>query len=163
MSIIRSIAIVGSAFVASVLAPPVTAAAPVFSPKQQAVWRGEVAYWTYVNARDETRFLALWAPEFKGWPCGMDHPTDFAGLKESTHDWFAEVGATGRVTKPIPEAVVLGNEFAITYLSALANWTDKDGTPRTELFKLVHTWKSTKAGWKIVGGMCRPLERAPAP
>ena len=42
----------------------------------------------------------------------------------------------------------------------IRSWTDKDGKPQTSLLKLVHTWKATDRGWKIIGGMCGPLERA---
>ena len=159
----RSCILLAMAAVTASYSSPATTAAPTLNAKQLEVWQGEVDYWKYVNARDEQRYLALWAPEFQGWPCGAERPTDFEGLVKSTREWFAEVGATKSVTTPTPEAVVLGPGFAITYLSAAAAWTDKEGKPQSSLLKLVHTWKATDKGWKIVGGMCGPLERKGEP
>ena len=127
--------------------------------QQNAVWQGEVDYWKYVNRRDVNAYATLWHPEFTGWPCGAEHPADLAGLKRFAAEWFSEMAKAGQSTIPQVEAVVVDKEFAITYLSARTVWTDGNGKKQSKLEKFVHTWKATDGGWKIIGGMCAPLER----
>lgn len=127
--------------------------------QQKAIWQGEENYWKYVNGRDLTSYFTLWHPDFRGWPCGAEHPADFAGLKRFAVEWFSAMTKAGQSTKPEVEAVVVDRGFAVTYLSARTVWTSPDGAKQSKLEKLVHTWKATDRGWKIIGGMCAPLER----
>lgn len=147
--------IVAAALVAS--STNALADSPALTPEQQQVWQGEVNYWKYVNGRDHDGYMTMWHPEFRGWPCNTEHPADIAGLSKWSDAWFAAKTAAGEVTVPQVEAVVVDKDFAITYLSARTDWTDKDGTRKSRLEKFVHTWKPTGQGWKIVGGMCAPL------
>ena len=143
----------------SLAAPGQALGEPVLNDQQKAVWQGEVNYWKYVNGRDHVGYMTLWYPDFRGWPCNSAHPADISGLSKWSEEWFAQKTAAGEVTVPEVEAVVVDGDFAITYLSATTDWTDKDGTRKSKLEKFVHTWKSTDKGWKIIGGMCAPLER----
>jgi hypothetical protein len=143
-----------SAPVAVPSAPRVT-----LTPQQQAVWQGEETYWKYVNARDLKGYLTLWHPNFTGWPCNTEHPADLAGLAKWAAGWFSEKAKAGEVATPQVEAVVVDGDFAITYLSTRSE-TSVDGVKQIKLQKFVHTWKATDHGWKIIGGMCAPLERS---
>jgi len=127
--------------------------------QQSAVWQGEENYWKYVNGRDLKSYLTLWHPNFRGWPCGAERPADLAGLGRFAAEWFSEMTKAGQSTTPQVEAVVVDDGFAVTYLSAATVWTNPDGVKQSKLEKLVHTWKATDDGWKIIGGMCAPLER----
>lgn len=150
-------------FVASPLAAKDVAQIPptaiALTAQQKAVWQGELDYWTYVNARDLKGYLTLWHPNFTGWPCEAERPADLAGLAVWGAGWFAEMSKAGQSTTPTVEAVVIDDGFAITYLSARTVWTSPDGAHQSKLQKFVHTWKATDHGWKIIGGMCAPLER----
>lgn len=64
----------------------------------------------------------------------------------------------GQRTAPSVEAVIIKDGYAITYLSADTRWREADGAPASKREKFVHTWQSTMRGWKIIGGMCAPLE-----
>jgi len=133
---------------------------PVLNDRQKEVWQGEVNYWKYVNGRDHVGYMTMWLPEFRGWPCNTEHPADISGLSKWSEQWFAQKTAAGEVTVPEVEAVVVEGDFAITYLSARTDWNDPNGVRQSKLEKFVHTWKATDHGWKIIGGMCAPLERA---
>lgn len=130
--------------------------------QQKTVWQGEEDYWEYVNGRDLKSYFTLWHPNFRGWPCGAEHPADLVGLRRFAAEWFSEMTKAGQSTRPEVEAVVLDHGFAITYLSARTVWTGPDGVKQSKLEKFVHTWKATNRGWKIIGGMCAPLERKEA-
>jgi hypothetical protein len=140
-------------------APASSVAQMTLTPQQQAVWQGEEAYWRYVNARDLKGYLTLWHPNFTGWPCNTEHPADLAGLAKWAAEWFSEKTKAGEVATPQVEAVVVEGDFAITYLSTRSE-TSVDGVKQIKLQKFVHTWKATDHGWKIIGGMCAPLERS---
>ena len=84
---------------------------------------------------------------------------DTEGLKTDAPDWIASVRAQGRKTTIAPEGVVVEDEFAVTYLSATTVWTDESGASNSAMIKLVHTWIKIEDDWKIIGGMCGPLER----
>jgi len=126
--------------------------------EQAAVWQGEVDYWNRVNSRDLEGYLDLWHSDFTGWPCGAERPADLSGLEAFAEDWFAGMAARGQRTTPTAEAVIVKDAFAVTYLSALTEWHEPDGRKATKREKFVHTWQSTPEGWKIIGGMCAPLE-----
>lgn len=125
---------------------------------QKDVWQGEIDYWERVNSRDIEGYLALWHPDFTGWPCGAPGPADLSGLAEFADGWFAGMAARGQRTVPTPEAVIVKDGFALTYLSAVTDWREADGQTTTKREKFVHTWQKTPEGWKIIGGMCAPLE-----
>lgn len=126
--------------------------------RQKAVWQGELDYWKYVNARDLKGYLTLWDPDFTGWPCDTEHPAELAGLAQWAAGWFSQKAKAGEVATPRVEAVIVDRDFAITYLSTRSEWAGADGVKQSKLQKFVHTWKATDHGWKIVGGMCAPLE-----
>jgi len=129
------------------------------SQEQHDVWAGEEAYWRYVNAGKTEDFLVLWHDEFVGWPCDSEVPADLSYLKLNVADWFANVAANEQKTSIEPEGVIVEDGFAITYLSAKTVWIDSTGDEKSMLEKIVHTWKKTDDGWKIIGGMCGPLVR----
>lgn len=139
--------------------PEIRPASVTLTDQQKAVWQGEENYWKFVNGRDLKGYLTLWHPNFRGWPCGAERPADFAGLKRFAAGWFSEMTKAGQSTTPELEAVVVDKGFALTYLSARTLWTTPDGTKESKLEKFVHTWKATDGGWKIIGGMCAPLDR----
>lgn len=124
---------------------------------QAEVWQGEIDYWDRVNSRDLSGYLDLWHPDFTGWPCGAAGPADLSGLAEFADGWFAGMTARGQRTVPTAEAVIVKNGFAVTYLSAVTNWTEAGGASASKREKFVHTWQATDDGWKIIGGMCAPL------
>lgn len=155
-----AIAMIGTPLTAQPDVPP-PGAAPNLSETQKAVWQGEVDYWKHVNARDSAAYLKLWHPDFTGWPCGAGQPADLSGLAKMADQWFADRGKAGQHTTPKVEAVVVDEGFAITYLSARTTWADAEGKEQSKLEKFVHTWKATDDGWRIIGGMCAPLESYP--
>lgn len=128
------------------------------APDQAEVWQGEIDYWERVNSRDIEGYLDLWHPDFTGWPCGAAGPADLAGLTAFAEGWFAGMTARGQRTVPTAEAVIVKDGFALTYLSADTEWREANGRTATKREKFVHTWQATPQGWKIIGGMCAPLE-----
>jgi len=129
------------------------------SPEQLEVWSGEEAYWQFVNSGDGDSYLTLWHEDFVGWPCDSATTKDYDDLKQSVTNWPKNVDVQVQTTTITPKGVVVDNGFAITYLLATTVWSDKTGEEKSEMAKLVHTWKHTDDGWKIIGGMCGPLER----
>ena len=131
---------------------------PSLDAQQKAVFAMEEAYWDAVNAGDRTRFLSLWHARFRGWPCDRPTTSDRKDLEAVVDDWFADVIAKGMHTTIEPAGVVVDDTFAVTYLAATTRWREGK-VQRTLLQKLVHTWKRVDGDWKIIGGMCGPLER----
>lgn len=147
------------AAVCTLISAPAMSGGLQLTPEQQDVWAGEEAYWQFVNAGDVESFLTLWHEDFVGWPCDAETTSDIEGLKTDAPDWIASVRAQGRKTTIAPEGVVVEDEFAVTYLSATTVWTDESGASNSAMIKLVHTWIKIEDDWKIIGGMCGPLER----
>ena len=144
--------------VATLLSAGTLASEPM-SAEQQEVWAGEEAYWNFVANHDVDGFMALWDERFIGWPCGAPTTENYEGLRSVVADWFADVAAAGNETMIEPEAVIVDEQFAITYLAATTTSSSESGATEASTIKLVHTWRRTDAGWKIIGGMCGPLER----
>ncbi|MEM9301012.1 MAG: DUF4440 domain-containing protein [Pseudomonadota bacterium] len=140
---------------ASLLAMTSPAAGVAMTAEEAEVFAGEEAYWDAVNAGDTAAFLALWAEDFRGWPCGQSATATLTGLEVAVESWFADVAKQGLETTIEPQGVVLGDGFAVTYLAARTRSSRDRDYARGQ--KLVHTWRETPAGWKIVGGMCAEL------
>jgi ketosteroid isomerase-like protein len=129
------------------------------SPEQLEVWSGEEAYWQFVNSGDGEGYLALWHEDFVGWPCDSESTKNFGDLKDAIANWSENVDEKAQTTTITPEGVVVDSDFAITYVAATTVWLDEAGREKSQMMKLVHTWKPTDDGWKIIGGMCGPLDR----
>ena len=126
--------------------------------KQAEVWVGEELYWQYVNNGNTEAFLELWHDDFIGWPCGAETTESYSDLEDAVTAWFKDVASKKQKTTIKPEGVIVKDDFAITYLSAMSSWHEKDGTMQKNKIKLVHTWLKTHDGWKIIGGMCGGLD-----
>ena len=131
---------------------PVTTA-DTLTEAEADVWSGEEAYWQYVNARDVDSFLTLWHEHFRGWPCGAPTTATSDNMRADISDWFTRLEREGAKTIIENAGIVLDEDFAITYVAATT--TAAGATTR---MKLVHTWRRTDDGWKIIGGMCGPLD-----
>jgi ketosteroid isomerase-like protein len=129
------------------------------STEQQEVWAGEEAYWSYVANRDVDGFMTLWDERFIGWPCDASVSENYEDLRSVVPDWFGDIAADGNETTIEPEAVIVDEQFAITYVAATTITANETGAAKAESIKIVHTWRRTDDGWKIIGGMCGPLER----
>ncbi len=140
---------------AATLAMTVAANPAIADDTEAEIFAGEEAYWQYVNARDVDGFLSLWHERFRGWPCGAPTTSTNVNMRADISDWFAGFERDGASTTIENEGVVVDEDFAITYVAAAT--TTSDG--KTSHIKLVHTWRRTADGWKIIGGMCGPLER----
>ena len=136
-----------------------TQASEPMSVEQKEVWAGEEAYWKYVSDRDVDGFMTLWDERFVGWPCDALAPKNYKGLRSSVAEWFAEVAAVSSETVIEPEAVIVDEQFAITYLAATTTMAREATGAEVTSIKIVHTWRRTDIGWKIIGGMCGPLDR----
>ena len=129
------------------------------SAEQMEVWAGEEAYWKYVADHDVDGFMALWHEQFIGWPCDAPATENYEDLRAAVAEWFSDVAADGNKTVIEPEAVIVDEQFAITYLAATTTVSNEAAGAETRSMKLVHTWRRTDDGWRIIGGMCGPLVR----
>ena len=126
--------------------------------EQQEVWAGEEAYWTYVANHDVDGFMTLWDERFIGWACDAPEVENYAELRSIVPEWFADVAADGNETTIKPEAVIVDEQFAITFVAATTSSLNEADETDVESMKIVHTWRRTDDGWKIIGGMCGALE-----
>lgn len=126
--------------------------------EEKAVFAGEEAYWRYRNEGNKDAFLALFHDDFLGWPCGAPRTSDRSVLVRFVDEWFADAVARRMHATFEPEGIVLDDAFAVTYLAATLRW-EVNGEESRKGEKIVHTWKRTADGWKIIGGMCGPLEQ----
>ena len=116
------------------------------SPAQQEVWNEEENAFRYMNGKDPDRYVALWDEQFVGWPDYEDLPVGKQVLARGVKDEFARPSAP--VPLPTPLAVAVFGDVAITYYF----WPDAEKTsPRKS--RVTHTWRRTKTGWKIIGGL----------
>lgn len=116
------------------------------SPAQQEVWNEEENAFRYMNGKDPEKYVALWDEQFVGWPDYEERPVGKQVLARGVKDEFARPSAP--VPLPTPLAVAVFGDVAITYYF----WPDADKTS-SHKSRITHTWRRTKNGWKIIGGL----------
>jgi len=129
------------------------------SLEEREVWAGEEAYWAYIAKRDVEGFMTPWDERFVGWPCGAPGTESYDKLRSVVTEWFADIAADGNDTTIEPKAVIVEEQFAVNYLAATTRRSNESGAAGIESIKIVHTWRRTDDGWRIIGGMCAALER----
>ncbi|HQR25370.1 MAG TPA: nuclear transport factor 2 family protein [Steroidobacteraceae bacterium] len=139
------------------------ASAADLSPEEQAVWQLEETYWRAVQAGDVDAYLALWHPNFVGWPCFAWEPADVSQIG----DWVREIrDKHWKVTYQLkPRAVRVTGDVA-TALYAAEYVTDYgDGTRSGAGIwrKFTHTWIRQDGRWRIITGMCAAQEPLKTP
>jgi hypothetical protein len=134
-------------------APP--AAKPQTQPSIiDEVWAMEESYWRYVKAADVEKYLTLWNKDFRGWPCGDQHPA----TKANIGDWVREIrDKKVRFTSALSRegATSVGGVVVVYYRTPMVylfpdGHTESVGKP----VKITHTWMKIDGTWQIIGGMC---------
>ncbi len=118
------------------------------------VWSREEAYWRFVAAGDVPRYLELWHPDFRGWPCASEHPA----TKATIGDWVRDI-RDQRLQfsyKLQREGAAEVNGVVVVYYRTPMIYRHPDGKVEGEKTtkKFTHTWLKTNGAWHIVGGMC---------
>ncbi len=118
---------------------------------EKAAWQGEEAYWKMLHDGDKEGYMALWDERFVGWPRCENAPIG--------RDGIAANFAPGAEYKLQPLSVrEYGDDIVITFYRALV--TRKGATHSN---RLSHTWRHSKTGWHIVGGMSAEDVASPKP
>ena len=122
--------------------------------QQAAVWQMEEDYWRIVAAGDPDAYMALFHPDFIGWPCTSETPKGTA----NSSAWVKEIRDHGwTLTYNLkPEAVHLFGDTSVVHYAAEYVFDYGDGTRKGEgdWRKFTHTWKQYDGQWLLIGGMC---------
>jgi hypothetical protein len=121
---------------------------PVPSARTAAVWEQERAYWQATVQQDDVAYQRLWHPAFVGWPCEEKLPV------------------SGPPPAMSPDAIkrsyVMDMQMATeapNLVSTFYHVRESDVGPNGETeitdYNVTHTWVPTRAGWKIISGMCK--------
>ncbi len=126
------------------------------SANEQAVWKLETAYWSYVKAADLDGYRTLWHQDFVGWPSSSAQPA----RKDHITDWITastEKGLRLQWYSIEPAASQATENIVVTHYWVTAFWSDKTGKGEPpETTRITHTWIKASTGWQIVGGMSCP-------
>lgn len=129
------------------------------SPEQKEVWAGVEKYWQYRNNRDVEGISGLWHKRFVGWPCGQTRTVDYPTLRSNAPQTINQPNSNNSYTTIESEGVIVDDDFAVTFVAATTTTRDETGREIVSMRKFTHTWLWTDDGWKIIAGMCGPLER----
>ncbi len=133
-----------------------TAFAAQPSSDEQAVWSLEKSYWKYVQANDLELYLALWSPDFLGWPLSYPEPS----RKAQITDWITARTTKGETLKSYdlePLKVQLTDNIATTTYRIRMTWVDKNGIGQPTSLRIIHTMRRNPSGvWQIISGMAAP-------
>ena len=125
------------------------------SPKEQALWNLEHAYWRYVGKNDLHAYLGLWHKNFLGWPAVSNAPVH----RNHITDWITSQTTKGLRFRTIefkPAAIEMTGDVAVTCYWLTYNWLDKHGNGTAHTIRVTHTWVNDGKDWRIVGGMSMP-------
>ncbi|MGH9776408.1 MAG: nuclear transport factor 2 family protein [Candidatus Acidiferrales bacterium] len=128
------------------------------SADEQAVWKLEHAYWTYVSSMDLEKYMELWHPNFVGWSFAGAQPV----RKDHITDWITAYKSKGLQLKSYtlePAASQATENIVVTHYWLTSLWVDKDGRGEPSTIRVTHTWIRTAGGWQIIGGMAAPATR----
>jgi ketosteroid isomerase-like protein len=117
------------------------------SLQQAEVWKQEVNYFQYWQARDFKKYMSLWDDRFVGWPGYLEHPVRKREIETEVAEEFRAAQTTPTAV-PNPESIVVSGDVAVTYY--ILNLTDGLSQFR---YRVSHTWLKGPSGWHIIGGM----------
>jgi len=121
---------------------------------QAEVWQMEENYWSIVASGDPEGYLALFHPDFIGWPCTSETPKGMA----NSSAWVEEIRDNEwTLTYELkPEAVHLFGDTSVVHYAAEYVFDYGDGTTKGkgDWRKFTHTWKKYGDQWLLIGGMC---------
>src|SRR5262249_6293442 len=136
----------------AVLCASKLAGAPL-SPDEDKVWALEKAYWHYVQTDDLNSYRSLWHSSFLGWPYMSPEPLG----KDHIIDWIAEFQKNGDTLKSYDLeqlTIQVTGDTATTTYRLHARWSNRSGTERTVVSRIIHTWlRGTAGSWQIISGM----------
>ncbi|UAK24102.1 nuclear transport factor 2 family protein [Sphingomonas nostoxanthinifaciens] len=118
------------------------------SPQVAAVWAQERAYWQATVDQDDAVYQSLWHPAFLGWPCDEKMPVSGRPPHMVRDAVKRSYAMRGQVATEAPNLV-----------STFYHAREKDVMPGGKVavtdYEVTHTWVPTRAGWKIISGMCK--------
>jgi ketosteroid isomerase-like protein len=127
-------------------------AAPL-SADGDKVWALEKAYWHYVQTDDLNSYRLLWHANFLGWPYMSPEPL----RKDHITDWITGYRKSGDTLKSYDLeqlSIQVTGDIATTTYRIHARWSNRSGTERTVVSRIIHTWLRDAAGsWQIISGM----------
>jgi len=118
---------------------------PVLGSEEVEVWNGELALF---QAKNKSAFMALWDDDFVGWPDYSEYPIRKSDIAASVSDEFRETKPSPALPLPIPLAVSVFGDVAVTQYF----WPEPDESSPVK-YRTTHTWKKGPTGWRIISGM----------
>jgi ketosteroid isomerase-like protein len=133
------------------IAAPIIAQEPKFTPEQREVWSMEEKYWQVVKAADAGGYLSLWDERFVGWPPSSPGPVGKDFIRRDPFVFFRDQKLESARLEP--KAVQMFGDVAIAYYLVTGTYRRKDGSTYSETLRVTHTWRKTGRNWQIIGGM----------
>jgi Domain of unknown function (DUF4440) len=125
--------------------------APAPGSPEMEVWNGELALF---QAKDLDTFMSLWDDNFVGWPDYSELPARKWDFETNAKDEFQSMKPSGSPLLPIPLAVTVFEDVAVTQYY----WPEADVTSPVR-YRMTHTWKRGPNGWRIISGMSCAVPR----
>ncbi|MBV9719510.1 MAG: nuclear transport factor 2 family protein [Candidatus Eremiobacteraeota bacterium] len=150
--------------VTGVLTGAAASATPGATPSATAttkgvIWSREIAYWSFVQANDLTKYRSLWNADFLGWPSVSTAPV----RKDHITDWITSKTGKGLRFKTIgfkrADIQVTGS-LAASFYWITFEWVDKNGNGTPSTTRVMHTWLKVGSDWQIIDGMSSPQPAA---
>jgi len=111
------------------------------------VWKQELSYFQYLQARDLEKYMSLWDDRFVGWPGYLEHPIRKHDVEQEVAEEFRDPKTT-TFEVPKPESIFVSGDVAVTYYLLFVTY----GSSQFR-YRVSHTWLKEPSGWRIIGGM----------
>ena len=145
-----------AAVLLTVMLCPNASHAQRLTPRQQEVWNMEDRYWHTIETSNLDAYVALWHPDFIGWPRDRDLPVGKAGIADGARKKMAD----GRVASHeiLSRAVSVVGDVGVAQYAVRATRVAVNGDTSKFTSRVTHTWLKRGRSWRIISGMSAPIE-----
>lgn len=122
---------------------------------EKTIWDLEHSYWSRVEKNDLNSYLALWHPDFLGWPSISPEPV----RKDHITDWITSQTAKGLAFKALnfkQAAIQVNADNVVVCYWVTYKWEAKDGSGAQHTVRVIHNWVQHNGSWQIISGMSMP-------
>jgi ketosteroid isomerase-like protein len=123
---------------------------------QKEVWQMEQAYWDYLKNKDLAGYMALWHPDFTGWPKGVEKPANKQLVREFVKPVLEDLMPDSASVNLTPYSIEFyeKGKIAIVYYLCDVSWKSKSSREDIHnIDRYIHVWLKQEKTWKIIGGM----------
>ena len=128
---------------------------------EATIWQNEQAIYAGRSGGSLSFYVEHADPDYAGWPPTVPAPMGYAELAASSKNMAGQSGETLTMEKKLIRIHRNGNialAFYTTHRTHVAG-----GAAVDQNFENIHVWVKDPDGWRILGGMARPVPVRTAP